>query len=597
MRYILSCVVLVSLSTSSLYSASWAKTFGGTSAEYARSICQTSDGGYIVAGYTRSFGAGGSDFLVIKLNSSGDIQWAKTFGGTSDDYAHSICQTSDGGYIVAGGTFSFGAGGSDFLVIKLNSSGDIQWAKTFGGPSHDYAAYSIYQTSDGGYIVAGYTYSFGAGQRDFLVIKLNSSDSIQWAKTFGGTSDDWVYSICQTSDSGYIVAGATSSFGAGDYDFLVIKLNSSGNIEWAKTFGRTDSDWAYSICQISDSGYIVAGYTYLFGAGERDFLVIKLNLSGDIQWAKTFGGTQYEYAYSICETSDGGYIVAGYTYLFGAGERDFLVIKLNLSGDIQWAKTFGGTQYEDAYSICQTSDGGYIVAGETTSFGAGNYDLLVIKLNLSGDIQWAKTFGGTQYEYAYSICQTSDGGYIVAGYTYSSEAGDYDFLILKIEPDGSMAQNCPWYSVNPTVTSPTLSTTSPNLTVTSPNISSSNVSPTITSPNLSIYTICEALGEYDRDTLIESPIIDVYTPYLDVIPLGNNKFYVKYGLPKTNKEFSINLSLYNLSGKLERILFSGKKSSGVYKMNLDLNDLPSGIYFLRLSFDSNYFDRKLIIQR
>jgi len=546
MKYILSCMVLVSLSTSSLYATSGAKTFGVTEYDCAYSICKTFDGGYIVAGETYLFEAGNLDFLVIKLNSSGDTVWAKTFGGTGDDRAYSICKTFDGGYIVGGYTESFGAGNLDFLVIKLNSSGDIEWAKTFGGTSEDYA-YSICQTSDSGYIVAGNTESFGAGAVDFLVIKLNSSGDIVWAKTFGGIDLDYGYSICQTSDGGYIVAGNTLSFVAHYGDFLVIKLNSFGDIEWAKTFGGTGDDGAHSICQTSDSGYIVAGETWSFGAGSYDLLVIKLNSSGDTVWAKTFGDTKWDWASSICQTSDGGYIVAGETESFGAGRSDFLVIKLNSYGDMQWARRFGCTGWDKAYSISQTFDGGYIVAGETSSFGASEYE--------------------------------------------------YDFLVLKIEPNGSMTEGCPWYSVNPTITSPTLSTTSPNLTVTSPNVPSYNVSPTVTSPNLTIKTICGALGEYDRDTLIDSPIIDVYTSYLDVIPLGNNKFYVKYGLPKTDKEFSINLSLYNLSGKLERILFSGKKSSGVYKMNLDLNDLPSGIYFLRFSFDSNYFDRKLIIQR
>jgi len=542
MKYILSCVVLVSLSTSSLYAINWAKTFGGTGQDKAYSICEASNGGYIAAGYTNSFGAGYSDFLVIKLNSSGNIVWAKTFGGTEDDWASSICQTSDGGYIVAGNTKSFGAGSVDLLVIKLNSSGDIQWAKRFGR-----------------------------------------------------TDDEYAYSICETSDGGYIVAGYTRLSGTDYDDFLVIKLNSSGNIQWAKTFSDTDNDYAYSICETSDGGYIVAGATYFWE--DFEFLVIKLNSSGDTMWATRIGDTGDDYAYSICETSDGGCIVAGITKSFGAGVvSDFLVIKLNSSGVPEWVKPFRGISYDYAYSICKTSDGGYIVAGETLSFGAGSYDFLVIKLNSFGNIQWAKTFGGTDWDGAYSICQASDGHYIVAGWTSSFGIGG-DFLVLKIEPNGSMGEGCPWYSANPTIPSLTLFTTSPYLTVTSPSISSYNVSPTVTSPNLLSTTICEALGEYDKDTLIESPIIEVYTPYLDVIPLGNNKFYVKYGLPKANKEFSINLSLYNLSGKLERILFSGKKSSGVYKMNLDLNDLPSGIYFLRLSFDSNYFDRKLIIQR
>jgi len=267
---------------------------------------------------------------------------------------------------------------------------------------------------------------------------------------------------------------------------------------WAKTFGGTDEEHAVSISKTSDGGYIVAGWTASFGTlfSGYDLLVIKLNSSGNIQWAKTFDVRGNDGACSICETSDGGYIVAGWTASLGAvflgvEIEDFLVIKLNSSGNIEWAKTFGGTNYDWANSICKTSDGGYIVAGWTGSFGAGGSDFLVIKLNSSGNIEWAKTFGGTNEDRASSISKTSDGGYIVAGWTYSFGAGEYDFLVLKIKPDGSMTPDCRWYPANPTVTSPTLSTTSPNLAITSPSISFLRISPTITFPNLLTDTICK----------------------------------------------------------------------------------------------------------
>jgi hypothetical protein len=182
----------------------------------------------------------GSDVLIIKLNSSGNIQWSRAIGGTNNDVANSIQQTSDGGYIVAGYTTSFGAGG-DALIIKLNSSGTIQWSRAIGGTNYD-RAYSIQQTSDGGYIVAGYTNSFGAGGDDILIIKLNSSGNIQWSRAIGGTNGDYALSIQQTSDGGYIVAGWTTSFGAGNYDILIIKLDSSGNIQWSRAIGGTNYD-------------------------------------------------------------------------------------------------------------------------------------------------------------------------------------------------------------------------------------------------------------------------------------------------------------------------------------------------------------------
>jgi uncharacterized delta-60 repeat protein len=361
------------------------RAIGGTNYDYAYSIQQTSDGGYIVAGYTNSFGAGSYDFLIIKLDSSGNIQWSRAIGGTNYDDARSIQQTSDGGYIVAGYTYSFGAGSADVLIIKLDSSGNIQWSRAIGGTYFDEAR-SIQQTSDGGYIVAGRTTSFGAGYYDALIIKLDSSGNIRWSRAIGGTNEDGAYSIQQTSDGGYIVAGVTNSFGAGNFDSLIIKLNSSGNIQWSRAIGGTYFDEAYSIQQTSDGGYIVAGVTESFGAGYSDALIIKLNSSGNIQWSRAIGGTYNDVANSIQQTSDGGYIVAGWTNSFGAGNSNSLIIKFNSSSGTQWSIAIGGTNGNVANSIQQTSDGGYIVAGWTNSFGAGYSDALIIKLNSSGNI-------------------------------------------------------------------------------------------------------------------------------------------------------------------------------------------------------------------
>jgi arginine repressor len=193
------------------------------------SIIQSSDGGYVVVGYTKSFGAGDWDMYVVKLDSSGNVVWTKTIGGNGYDYANSIIQSSDGGYVVAGYTYSFGAGVVDFYVVKLDSSGNVVWTKTIGGNYYDYA-YSITQSSDGGYVVAGYTDSFGAGSADFYVVKLDSSGNVMWTKTIGGSNSDYAYSIIQSSDGGYVVAGYTWSFGAGWSDIYVVKMDANGNV-------------------------------------------------------------------------------------------------------------------------------------------------------------------------------------------------------------------------------------------------------------------------------------------------------------------------------------------------------------------------------
>ena len=345
------------------------------------------------------------------------IEWQKCLGGTADDFANSIQQTSDSGFIVAGetrsndGDVSGNHGKSDAWVVKLNSLGDILWKKCLGGTGNDYAR-SIQQISDGGFILTGYTNSNNGdvsgnnGYYDAWVVKLNSSGDILWQKCLGGTYDDYARSIQQTSDTGFILAGYTFSNDGdvsgnhGFSDAWVVKLNSSGDIIWQKCFGGTNEDYAYSIQQTSDSGFIVAGYTFSNDGdvsgyhGYFDYWVVKLNSSGDIEWQKCLGGTNNDYANSIQQTSDGGFIVAGYTESndgdvsgYHGGDYDAWVVKLNSSGDILWQKCLGGTIDDRAYSIQQTSDGGFIVAGFTVSNDgdvSGNHgasDAWVVKLN------------------------------------------------------------------------------------------------------------------------------------------------------------------------------------------------------------------------
>jgi uncharacterized delta-60 repeat protein len=372
----------------------WAKTYAGNRSDIPWSVRQTSDGGYIVAGYTDSFDVSGWHFWVLKLNSTGGIQWQKTYGGSGDDYAWSVQQTSDGGYIVAGYTNSSGAGGFDFWVLKLNSTGGIQWQKTYGGTGTDDAR-SVQQTSDGGYIVAGYTTSFGSGNPHVWVLKLNSTGGIQWQKTYGGTKNDYESSVKQTSDGGYIVAGYTNSFGAGGYDAWVLKLNSTGGVQWQNTYGSTGTNYAWSVQQTSDGGYIVAGYTNSSGAGGYDAWVFKLNSTGGVTWQKTYGGPKNDVAWSIQQTSDGGYVVAGFTNSFGVGTINIWVLKLNSTGGVTWQKTFGGTGIQNAWSVQQTSDEGYILTGDTTSFGDGNSHVWVLKLDSTGSLVWNEGSGAS----------------------------------------------------------------------------------------------------------------------------------------------------------------------------------------------------------
>jgi hypothetical protein len=363
--------------------AQWIKAYGGSENDYHSSAQQTSDGGYIVAGGTYSFGAGSQDLWLLKLDESGKAAWQKTYGGTGDEYTSFIQQTADGGYIVAGGTRTFGAGLDDAWVMKLDASGDITWQKTYGTTESDYVTF-VQQTADGGYIVAGSTNSSGAGNYDTWLLKLDGSGNVSWQITYGGTLADWANSIQQTADGGYIVAGGTRSFGVGNQDFWLLKLDVSGNVTWEKAYGGTENDDTSFVRQTADGGYIVTGWTYSFGAGNRDIWVLKLDSAGNIAWQKAYGGAASDYAYSVQQTSEGGYVVAGGTYSFGKGQNDAWLLKLDASGNVAWEKTYGGPGGDTAYAVQPTSDGGYFMAGNNTSFGAGFTDLWVLKLDENG---------------------------------------------------------------------------------------------------------------------------------------------------------------------------------------------------------------------
>jgi WD40 repeat protein len=357
------------------------------------------------------------------------VEWDKTFGGIGSDRASSIIQTNDGSFAVAGVTWSKGAGGPDFWVIKLDANGNQQWDKIFGGSNLEIAS-SIIQTTDGGFAVAGRTYSIEAGKNDVWVIKLDANGNQQWDKTFGGNSDDGAHSIIQTTDGGFAIAGETKSKGAGYSDVWIIKLDPNGNQQWDKTFGGSVSDSAYSIIQTTDGGFAVAGITYSIKASAHDVWVIKLDPNGNQQWDKTFGGSRQNSASSIIQTNDGGFAVAGGIH------NDVWVIKLDSNGNLLWGKTFGGSSDDIARSIIQTDDGGFVVAGETKSKGAGYSDVWIIKLDPNGNQQWDKTFGGSVSDSAYSIIQTTDGGFAVAGSTgstISKGAGQDDFWVIKFK--------------------------------------------------------------------------------------------------------------------------------------------------------------------
>jgi len=373
----------------------------------------------------------GLSFTPMAAADPGDTLWTRTYGGSYDDCGYSVQQTSDGGYIIAGYTSSFGAGGSDFYLLKTDSSGDTTWTRTYGGSDSDWG-WSVQQTSDGGYVIAGATWSFGAGLTDMYLLKTDSSGDTIWTRTYGGSDLDEAWSVQQTSDGGYVIAGEIWSSGGTTYDVCLLKTDSSGDTLWTCTYGGSEWDRGRSVQQTSDGGYIIAGYTYSFGAGCTDVYLVKTDSSGDTLWTRTYGGSSDDLGWSVQQTSHGGYVIAGTTFSFGAGSNDVYLVKTDSSGDTLWTRTYGGSDLDYGNSVQQTSDGGYIIAGGTRSFGIGARDVYLIKTNSSGDTLWTRTYGGSSGDAGYSVQQTTDGGYIIAGYTESFGAGGSDVYLVRV---------------------------------------------------------------------------------------------------------------------------------------------------------------------
>jgi TolB-like protein len=357
----------------------WTRTYGGPEQDLGSSAQQTSDGGYLIAGSTSSFGLGQSLWLV-KTDAMGHALWDRFLDGLNGS-ACMTRQTLDGGYVVVG---SFWAQETYVRLVKVDADGNTLWAKTLGGSANQ--ANCVQQTSDGGYIVAGSVYNSGGHRADFWLVKTDASGDTVWTRTYGGGTWAVGSSVQQTREGGYIATGTVTSSGTSFDDVWLIKTDENGDTVWTKALGGAGYDHGFSVRQTDDGGYVVGAVTSSAGYELDDAWLIKADANGDTVWTKTYGGPNDDVCYSVQQTGDGGYVLAGYTRSCAGGPLDAWLIKTDANGDAVWTRTYGGDWYDTAHSVDLTQDGGYIVAGSTQSFGEGNGDVWLIKTDAEGRV-------------------------------------------------------------------------------------------------------------------------------------------------------------------------------------------------------------------
>jgi len=695
--------------SSTSYADGFEKTYGGVNNDEGRDAVETQDGGYILLGTTASFGAGGDDFYLVKTDSSGNTLWTKTYGGTQNERGRSLQETSDGGFVILGSTRSFGAGLDDFYLVRTNSAGDTLWTKTYGGSENDWAR-SVSETSDRGFIILGRTRSFGSGSWDFYLVRTDSIGVTLWTKTYGGSGADEGSSALETIDRGYILIGWTSSYGAGLNDFYLVRVDSLGNTLWTKTYGGTNSDLGYSLQKTSDGGFIILGYTISFGAGLADFYLVKTDSLGDTLWTKTFGGSGDDYGRSVGLTSRNEYVLVGYTNSFGSGLNDLYLIGTDSTGGLLWTRTFGDTLDDYGYSGKETSNGMFIIGGSYKSSGAGN-DVYLIETpgaNHNGGVVTLNVPGDTVYTDSSYAVQASVRNYGNVSETFDVIAtiGSYSdtVQVTGLLPDTSIQVNFSNWIVPPqdsilytmtvctrvpldsdttndcssktifaytyrfedigvtALTTPpdtvfTDSTYTPeawirnygNLTSNSINVIAtidtysdtqvvSSLSPgdstlvtfqnwTVPSPDSTnyLYSVCtNVVGDEDMTNDCDSKSIFAYTP-VGVeeegdfrLPIADfrlfqnfpNPFHhstlIQYQIPlpplikgdQGGFQIPVRLTIYDITGRLVETLINESQEPGIYQIPISSHQLPgSGIYFYRLSTGHFTFTRKLTLLR
>lgn len=361
----------------------WSRTYGSEESEGTRAMIQTPDGGFLMAGYTWSLGNGCSDVLLIKTDADGNQQWMKTIGSSGWEYAYGLCNAAGGGYYITGYTTGYGTLSKDLILYKTDADGNEQWRRTFGGSDIEVGK-SVVQAPDGSVIVCGYTQSQGTGEDDIMLIKTDAAGNQKWIRTYGGTSSELGKQVLVNSDGDYVILGSTGSLGAGNRDYWLICSDTAGNVNWSKTYGNDGYQECYSVIETSDGGYLISGDSDIHGVDFLNIYLVKTDPAGNLIWQKNIESpaNYYEYGKGLCELADGTYMICGNLKYPSDRTNDLFFCQVDTSGNVLWSGSYGGTASDWGNAVCRVGENDLLIAGHTFSYGAGESDAWLVRLHI-----------------------------------------------------------------------------------------------------------------------------------------------------------------------------------------------------------------------
>ena len=559
---------------------------------------QTADGGYILTGHADDPVYTSTDIFLVKANSVGDTVWSKTYGDAAVDLSSKVMELGNGDYIVCGNS------SSDLYMLRVDANGNVIWSKNYGGVGSD-GANDCQPTSDGGFIAVGYTFAFGAGNRDFYVVKTNGNGDLEWAKAIGGPDFDNATAVVQTSDNGFLVLGDTKSYGAGNFDVYLVKLDNSGTIMWTKTYGDTEAELAKSILVTPAGDILITGYTQSANSSSEPFL-LKLSDDGTVLWLKIYG-TEADFAQIVKQTADGGYIIAGFYLSFGLPGMEVqnaILIKTDANGTVEWSGAYGGSGNDRAFNVEESTDGGYLLFGTVQTINnVQDWDTYLVKTDATG---WVScNYAALSIQDQVYTFLVGAGGTAVSG---GSESVPATVIVSKQVSATSLCSGCPLSNAFTTTVIDTSMAFASNSTSadtwywdfgdgSSDTVQSGTHEYTTTG----VYQVCLTVADTcNSDTLCKSITISL-TGEEELTPESLLRIYPNPSTGVFTLEFSeaMNqpalLKVFNVLGE-EVLVEWMAPSNGNSQRLIDLSDMGSGLYVIQLETSTGMIGKKVMIR-